>query len=50
MSSGLAWRPSPQVVRSELGGDAGRIGAAILAFRAAGRGQVVQDWTAPSVA
>jgi hypothetical protein len=25
MSAGLAWRSSPQVVRSELGGDAGRM-------------------------
>ncbi|WP_431278942.1 ROK family protein [Leifsonia poae] len=50
MSAGLAWRPSPQVVRSELGGDAGRIGAAILAFRAAGRGHVVEEWSAAAVA
>ncbi len=50
MSAGLAWRKRPRVVRSELGGDAGRIGAAILAFRAAGRGEVVQDWAAADAA
>ncbi|WP_431246345.1 ROK family protein [Leifsonia xyli] len=36
MSAGLAWRESPPVVRSALGGDAGRAGAALLAFAAAG--------------
>ncbi|WP_223693201.1 ROK family protein [Leifsonia poae] len=50
MSEGLAWRERPRVVRSELGGDAGRIGAAILAFRAAGRGDVVAEWSAVGVA
>ncbi len=35
MSEGLAWRRRPEVVRSLLGGDAGRSGAAILAFSAA---------------
>jgi glucokinase len=46
MSAGLAWRSRPRVVRSELGGDAGRTGAAILAFRAAGLGDVVAGWQA----
>ncbi|GAA2054315.1 ROK family protein [Leifsonia soli] len=35
MSAGLAWRERPPVVRSALGGDAGRAGAALLAFDAA---------------
>ncbi|WP_285114450.1 ROK family protein [Leifsonia sp. fls2-241-R2A-40a] len=35
MSAGLAWRDRPPVVRSALGGDAGRTGAALLAFDAA---------------
>ncbi|MGH1549763.1 ROK family protein [Leifsonia poae] len=35
MSAGLAWRDRPPVVRSALGGDAGRAGAALLAFAAA---------------
>jgi glucokinase len=37
MREGLAWREPPVVVRSSLGGDAGRIGAALLAFSAVGR-------------
>ncbi|MFF2050399.1 ROK family protein [Leifsonia sp. NPDC058194] len=32
---GLAWRPAPAIVRSALGGDAGRTGAGLLAFGAA---------------
>ncbi|MEN0084361.1 MAG: ROK family protein [Leifsonia sp.] len=35
MSDGLAWRERPPVVQSALGGDAGRAGAALLAFAAA---------------
>jgi glucokinase len=50
VTAGLAWRGSPRIVRSELGGDAGRIGAAILAFRAAGLEDSVRDWTAVGVA
>ncbi|GAA1446980.1 ROK family protein [Leifsonia poae] len=46
MSAGLAWRERPRVVRSELGGDAGRTGAAILAFRAAGLEAVADEWRA----
>ncbi len=45
----LAWRDRPEVVQSQLGGEAGRIGAAILAFRAAGRGALVDDWSVASV-
>jgi glucokinase len=45
----LAWRDSPQIVQSHLGDEAGRTGAAILAFRAAGLGAVVGTWAATSV-
>lgn len=45
----LAWRESPQVVQSLLGNEAGRTGAAILAFRAAGLGAVVSTWSAVPV-
>jgi glucokinase len=29
---GLAWRPAPRIVRAEFGADAGRVGAALLAW------------------
>jgi len=35
VSAGLAWRERPAIVRSGLGGDAGRAGAGLLAFSAA---------------
>lgn len=41
----LAWREPPEVVQSVLGDEAGRTGAAILAFRAAGLGSVVGGWS-----
>jgi glucokinase len=44
LSAGLAWRDAPPVVMAHLGSDAGRIGASILALRAAGRGDVVEGW------
>ena len=37
----LVWRDRPEVVQSVLGDEAGRTGAAILAFHAAGLGAVV---------
>lgn len=49
LETALVWRERPQVVLSLLGGDAGRIGAAILAYRAAGRGAVTDRWTAEQV-
>lgn len=49
LADGLRWRAAPEVVLSQLGGEAGRIGAAILAFQAAGRADAVAAWpTAPS--
>ncbi len=42
----LAWRPPPPLAVSRLGLAAGRVGAAVLAFRAAGRGDAVAAWRA----
>lgn len=36
LQEGLAWRAAPPILMAELGDEAGRIGAATLAFRAAG--------------
>lgn len=36
VSAGLAWRDRPAIVRSGLGGDAGRAGAGLLAFATLG--------------
>jgi glucokinase len=44
LAAGLAWRESPPVVLSPLRGDAGRIGASVVAFRNAGYGTVVDAW------
>lgn len=45
LRNGLAWRSRPEVVLSLLGGEAGRIGAAILAVQAAGQGFAVEQWS-----
>nr|WP_256413430.1 ROK family protein [Frigoribacterium sp. CFBP 8766] len=45
LAAGLAWRAAPEVRLSELGTHGGRIGAAVLAFRAGGRGNVVDSWS-----
>ncbi|WP_423922739.1 copper homeostasis protein CutC [Frigoribacterium sp. 2-23] len=45
----LAWREAPEIRVSELGTSGGRIGAAVLAFRAGGHGDVVDGWTTASV-
>lgn len=44
MEAGLAWRERPDVALSELGDRAGRLGAAVLAFRAAGRDDLFGSW------
>lgn len=44
LAGSLAWRESPPVLLSPLRGEAGRIGAAMLAFRDAGHGSVVEAW------
>ncbi len=44
LAARLAWRPAPSVSRSTLGPDAGRLGAGILAWRAARRPDVVDRW------
>lgn len=49
LQESLVWRAAPEIRLSQLGTSGGRIGAAVLAFRAAGRGDVVERWTAASV-
>jgi len=44
MEAGLAWRDRPRVVLSGLGDRAGRVGAAVLAFRAAGCDDLLDAW------
>ena len=44
LADSLAWRPAPLVRRSLLGTAGGRVGASVLAFRAAGRGHYVDSW------
>ena len=44
LADALAWRPAPLVRRSLLGTAGGRVGASVLAFRAAGRGHYVDSW------
>jgi glucokinase len=44
MDAGLAWRARPPVVVSELGDGAGRVGAAVLGFRVAGRDDLLTSW------
>jgi glucokinase len=41
----LAWRSAPRLVTTSLGTEAGRIGAAILAFQHAGAGDIVASWS-----
>ena len=40
----IMWRDAPEVVLSNLGGDAGRIGAALLAFARVDRREVADSW------
>ncbi|MFU8947648.1 copper homeostasis protein CutC [Mycetocola zhadangensis] len=49
LSESLAWRDAPEIRVSELGTSGGRIGAAVLAFRAAGLGQVPESWLVADV-
>jgi len=49
ISEALAWRSAPVVSRSLLGTAGGRVGAAVLAFRAAGRGHVADSWQQATV-
>jgi predicted NBD/HSP70 family sugar kinase len=49
LSEALAWRDAPEIRVSELGTSGGRIGAAVLAFRAAGLGQVPESWSVADV-
>lgn len=45
----LAWRDAPQVTVSTLGSEAGRIGAAALAFRSVGQSDLVAKWRRDAV-
>jgi len=45
LAAGLAWRGAPEIRLSQLGTHGGRIGAAVLAFRAGGHGHVVDSWS-----
>ena len=45
----LAWRPAPVLRTSPLGAAGGRIGAAVLAFEAAGRADVTARWSTEDV-
>jgi glucokinase len=49
LADSLAWREPPVVSRSLLGAAGGRVGASVLAFRAAGRGHYVSRWEAATV-
>jgi glucokinase len=44
LGEALAWRDAPQVVLSSLGGDAGRVGAALLAFARVDRHDIADSW------
>ncbi|SKC37674.1 copper homeostasis protein CutC [Okibacterium fritillariae] len=49
LAQSLVWREAPEIRVSELGTAGGRIGAAVLAFRASGHGEVVDRWTTADV-
>lgn len=49
LAKSLVWREPPELRLSELGTSGGRIGAAVLAFRVSGRGQIVDKWTRTDV-
>ncbi|WP_295836184.1 copper homeostasis protein CutC [uncultured Microbacterium sp.] len=49
LSAALAWREAPRLTTAALGTHAGRIGAAMLAFEAAQRPEVIRTWAAPGV-
>nr|WP_279591088.1 ROK family protein [Modestobacter marinus] len=49
LAAGLAWRPAPPVRVAELGSEAGWIGAAALAFRAADLPDAPHAWTPPTL-
>jgi glucokinase len=45
----LVWRDAPFIVGSQLGSAGGRVGAAVQAFRAAGKGAVAHQWSLETV-
>lgn len=44
LRAALAWREAPRITTSTLGTQAGRIGAAMLAFEAAHRSELTREW------
>ncbi|GAB3124389.1 ROK family protein [Glaciibacter psychrotolerans] len=44
LANGLAWRDAPRVVQSQLGSEAGRIGASVLAMQVAGHEARLAEW------
>jgi glucokinase len=49
LQKSLAWRKAPEIRLSELGTAGALIGAAVLAFRAGGRGDVTGSWSVADV-
>jgi glucokinase len=49
LGSLLAWRQAPEIRQSALGTSGGRIGAAILAFRASGHSELIEGWSIDDV-
>ena len=49
LTASLAWRDAPKLHLSELGTSGSRIGAAVLAFRTANLGYIVDSWTTENV-
>lgn len=45
LAKSLVWRTAPELRLSELGTAGGRVGAAVLAFRVSGHGEIVNKWT-----
>lgn len=49
LQNSLNWRDAPEIRVSELGTSGARIGAAVLAFRAAGRSEATSSWSRTDV-
>lgn len=49
LQKSLAWRNAPEIRLSELGTAGALIGASVLAFRAGGRDDVINSWSAADV-
>ncbi len=49
LQKSLQWRDAPEIRLSELGTAGARIGAAVIGFRAAGRGEATASWSRADV-